>query len=80
MSLVLTRACAGCGVLRERCRERDDVFAMVADGRRGSAAGVAAVRIVQRADVLGLRVWGCDVGGIHGCRPLSHSSTAPFLP
>ena len=59
---VVTLARADCGVLRERCRGRDHVFAVVEDGGGGSAAGVGAVRLVQRADVRGQRVWRRHVG------------------
>ena len=44
---VVTLALADCGVLRERCRGRDHVFAVVEDGGGASAAGVAAVRLVS---------------------------------
>ena len=53
---------AGCCVLRERSWGRDDACAVATDGRGGSAAGVAAVRMVQRADVRRQRVRGCCVG------------------
>ena len=43
---VVTLARADCGVLRERCRGRDHVLAVVENGGGGSAAGVAAVRLV----------------------------------
>ena len=48
----------------------DDVCAVLADGGGGLAAGVRAVRLVQRADVVGQRVWGCGVGGVYAgpCR------------
>ena len=54
----------GC-VLRERFGERDHVFAVVADGRAGTAMGVVAVRMVQRADAVRQLLWGCGVGGVH---------------
>jgi hypothetical protein len=50
LSRVLTPARADGGVLRERCRGRDHVLAVVEDGGGASAARVAAVRLVQRAD------------------------------
>jgi hypothetical protein len=53
---VVTLAGADCGVLRERCRGRDHVFAVMEDEGGASAVGVAAVRLVQRADVRGQRV------------------------
>ena len=59
---VVTLASADCCVLRERCRGRDHVLAVVEDGGGGSAARVAAVRLVQRADVRGQRVWRRHVG------------------
>ena len=65
----VTLARADCGVLRERCRGLDDVFAVVEDGGGGSGAGVGAVRLVQRADVCGQRVWGRDVGGVDAVPP-----------
>ena len=46
MRVVVTLARADCGVLRERCRGRDDVFAVVEDRGGGSATGVGAVRLV----------------------------------
>ena len=58
----MTISCAGCGVLRERCWERDDVCAVVEAAGGGSAAAVADVRMVQRADVRGQRVWACCMG------------------
>ena len=59
---VVTLARADCGVLRERCRGRDHVLAVVEDGGGASAARVDAVRLVQRADVRGQRVWRRRVG------------------
>ena len=57
LSRVLTPARADGGVLRERCRGRDHVLAVVQDGGGAWAARVAAVRLLQRADVRGQRVW-----------------------
>ena len=56
---------ADCCILCERWGERDHVFAVAADGRGGAAAGVGAVRLVQRADAVRQLLRRSGVGGIH---------------
>ena len=69
LSRVLTPARADGGVLRERCRGRDHVLAVVQDGGGAWAARVAAVRLLQRADVRGQRVWRRHVGVLDAAPP-----------
>jgi len=59
---IVTRGGADCGVLRERVGGRGHVLRVAADAGGGSAARVAAVRMVQRADSVRELLRRCDVG------------------
>ena len=61
-SLILAFPRTDCGVLCERCGGRENAFFMVAHDGGGSAARVAAVRMVYRADTVRHLLRCCLVG------------------
>lgn len=71
--------CSDNRILRKRSCKRRLVLSLVADWRGGTAECLAAVRMVQRADVFWQLLRGCDLGSLDA-EPLQrfHSRIEPI--